>query len=256
MLHLTLLGSSAAVPDEAHENVYMVLHGPGGAVLIDCAGSPLDRLRRAGVAWADLRAVVLTHFHPDHVYGLPLLLMSMWLMGRREGLSLLGVGDCLKRTQAMMELYDWQGWNGFYPVTFTPTCGPGGASSPGQESIFKTDDVSLYAAPNRHSVPGQALKIVARRTGRVLVYSSDTEPCQTVVELAQGADVLIHEATGIYPGHSSPAAAGAIARQARVGKLVLAHYPPDADPQAWLAQARQSFDGPVEMARDFQVIEL
>ena len=52
MPRLVILGSAAAVPDAAHENTYMVLDGDHGSILIDCAGSPIGRLERAGLVAA------------------------------------------------------------------------------------------------------------------------------------------------------------------------------------------------------------
>jgi len=64
-----------------------------------------------------------------------------------------------------------------------------------------------------HSVPTVAVKVTSKETGMTIVYSSDTEPCEALARLAQGADILIHEGTGDYAGHSTPAQAGAMARR-------------------------------------------
>ncbi|HMK08307.1 MAG TPA: hypothetical protein VK449_04670, partial [Anaerolineales bacterium] len=91
----------------------------------------------------------------------------------------------------------------------------------------------------------------------VIAYSCDTEPTPAVVRLASGAGVLLHESSGGSPGHSTAAQAGAIAAQAEVGRLMLIHYPPDGlDEAALLAQARTTFQGEVDLARDFQEFEL
>jgi ribonuclease Z len=97
-----------------------------------------------------------------------------------------------------------------------------------------------------------AVKIVTKSTGRVVVYSSDTSPCDGLARLARGADVLIHESAGEFSGHSSARQAGLAAARAGVGKLYLIHYPAlDADLSALLAEAQKEFAGPVELARDF-----
>ncbi|HET7011551.1 MAG TPA: MBL fold metallo-hydrolase, partial [Anaerolineales bacterium] len=92
---------------------------------------------------------------------------------------------------------------------------------------------------------------------KVVAYSCDTEPTPAVVHLASGADVLLHESSGGGVGHSSAADAGAMAHQAEVGRLMLIHYPTiDLDEAALIREAQTTFAGRVELAHDFQEIEL
>ena len=75
--------------------------------------------------------------------------------------------------------------------------------------------------------------------------------------LADGADVLIHEATGSSIGHTSPEKAGEIATQAGVSALYLIHYPPQLiNPNDLVAQARQTFQGPITIAYDLLSIDM
>ena len=91
--------------------------------------------------------------------------------------------------------------------------------------------------------------------GRVLVYSGDTGPCQGLVDLARGADLLLAESAFVEGGanpvdlHLTGKQAGAAAAEADVGRLVLTHIPPWHDPQVCLAEARETFAGPLELAR-------
>jgi len=88
-----------------------------------------------------------------------------------------------------------------------------------------------------------------------VVYSSDTEPCQAVADLAKDADVLIHEVAGKTTGHSAPDQAGTIAAHAGVRKLYLIHYPPNCDRESWIQGAKSTFSGIVAFAQDFQPID-
>ena len=81
MTKLIILGSSNAVSSIENENTHMVLKGEKRIVLVDCVSNPNRRLEQAGVDCMELTDLVLTHFHPDHVSGVPLLLMDMWLRG-------------------------------------------------------------------------------------------------------------------------------------------------------------------------------
>jgi len=95
-----------------------------------------------------------------------------------------------------------------------------------------------------------------KETGRVLAYSCDTEPCPEVLKLAAGAELLIHEATGHGPGHTSAAEAGTAARAAGAKRLALIHYLTDgADTSRLVPEAVKTFGGPVTLAEDFMVLE-
>lgn len=90
--------------------------------------------------------------------------------------------------------------------------------------------------------------------GRVICYSADTGPCERLVSLASGADVLLCEASfADGPGlpadlHLTAAQAGEHAARAGVGRLVLTHLVPWNDPERSLAQASARFAGPLALA--------
>ncbi len=87
MAILKILGSANAIPDKNHENTHMAVVGENQTLLIDCVSNPIVQLRKAGIEPDQITDVILTHFHPDHVSGLPLLLMDMWLLGRQLPLN-------------------------------------------------------------------------------------------------------------------------------------------------------------------------
>ena len=89
---LIVLGSSYAVPDATHENAHLAIEGDHGVIMIDCAANPIVRLEKAGLKYDALTDLILTHFHPDHVCGAPLLLMDMWLLGRQNNLRVQFMG--------------------------------------------------------------------------------------------------------------------------------------------------------------------
>lgn len=251
MAKLLLLGTANAIADAEHENTHMAILGTDGVVLIDCVSSPKIRLARAGIALDDIGDLIVTHFHPDHVSGVPLLLMNMWLMGRRRPLRIYGLHPCLERLEDMMGFYHWERWPSFFPVAFHRL--------PEQEGIvvLEKEEYRILASPVRHLVPTIGLRIERIGGSRVIAYSCDTEPTAAVVRLAAGADVLLHESSGGGVGHSSPDQAGQIAQQAEVARLLLIHYPTiGMDEDAWQSQARSTFRGPVGLARDFQELEL
>ena len=250
MPRLFFLGTSNAIPDEDHENTHMVLVGEERIVLIDCVDSTLMRLKKVWVDFNHLTDLILTHFHPDHVSGVPQLLMDMWLMGRKVPLTIHGLNHAMERIEILMGLYGWSAWPEFFPVVFNRL--------PEQEMIpvLGCEEFHILAAPVQHFVPTTGLRIEFLKSGKRMAYSCDTEPCPQVLRLAEGADVLIHEASGTLPGHSSAAQAGWAAAQARVRALVLIHYPTGQFAKGdLLSEARTKFAGPVELAQDFGSLE-
>jgi ribonuclease Z len=251
MSYMIVLGTANAIPDPSHENTHMALITNERVILIDCVGSPNVRLTQAGIKLSSITDLILTHFHPDHVSGVPLLLMNMWLEGREEPLRIYGLHHCLERIEDVMALYHWDKWPGFFPVAFHRL--------PEREYILvlETDEVRIFSSPVRHLIPTIGLRIENVQGSNVIAYSCDTEPCPSVVRLARKADVLIHEATGFGAGHSSASQAGSIAREAKANRLLLIHYPRvEIDPESLLKQASATFEGEIALAKDFMQIPL
>jgi ribonuclease Z len=248
MPKLVFLGTANAIPDENHENTHLAIIGEDRRILIDCPGNPVIRLKKSGIDLNRLTDLFLTHFHPDHVAGVPPLLMSMWLMGRRDEFSIYGLEHTLDRLKRLMDLFEWEEWPNFFPVRFHRI-----PEKP-MSVALKSKEFLVYSSPVEHLLPAIGIRVEARQIGIVLAYSGDTAPCDAVIGLADMADVLIHEATGQQPGHSSASQAGQIAARAAVGSLYLIHYNPQ--DRTLESQAEKEFPGPVQRAKDFMMIEL
>jgi len=251
MTKLTILGTASAIPDESHYNTHMAIQSEQGVILIDCPGTTILRLKKGGIDPNELTDLIITHFHPDHTNGIPLLLMHLWLLGRQAALNIHGLKHSVERIKTVMDLYDWHRWPDFYPVSFKVI--------PDQElsQVLETDDLKIFSSPVCHLLPTIGLRIQLSSSKKVVTYSSDTEPCPTLFNLARDADILIHEATGETVGHTSPTQAGQIASQAGASRLILIHYPVNqVSPPDLINLAKQTFQGEVTVAEDFMEIEL
>jgi len=251
MSKLIILGTADGVPDADHNNTHMAVVGKDATVLIDCSGIPTIQLARAGIELDTITDLILTHFHPDHVGGVPMLLMNMWLTGRIKPLRIYGLHHCLERCEDMMGFYNWENWPNFFPVSFHRL--------PEREHILVMEkgDFRILSSPVRHVIPTIGLRMESCNSKKVIAYSCDTEPCPDVVRLSIGADALIHEAAGAIVGHSSASQAGAIAREAGVKELYLIHYPTDQfELGSMQAQAGETFPGKVILAEDFMELQL
>jgi ribonuclease Z len=257
-VHFVFLGSSGAVPGRDRDTTSILFVADNDAVLVDCGGSPAQKLMLAGTDPRTLSRVVITHIHPDHAYGLPSLVQTLYLLGRTEPLRIACREEHLVPLRSLLDLFGLMGRHGIFPFEWEPV--------PLREgfAIGAPGGFAITASPNAHgAMPNMALRFEV--PGRpAVVYSSDTEPCAAVEALARGAHTLIHEATfserrprGIGV-HSTAAQAGEIAARAGVTRLILAHI--DAglhgELDAIREEARARFPGEVEIARELVPYEL
>lgn len=250
MAEVVVLGSSGALPTATRDNTYLAVRGDSECIMIDCGGSPIQRLKMAGIDPLSVGGLIVTHHHPDHIYGVPALVLGLWLMGRKPDLHIYGPLKAVASVSSLLDALDTRDWPGLFRIVFHAV------QLTERFPVMETSDFILHATPVAHMVSCIALRCKSKKTGKVLVYSSDTEPCESLVRLGQDADILLHEATGAQQGHSSPAQAGDAARAMNAGRLVLVHLPlENGDEQAWEDEARRTYDGTVVVARDLSRFE-
>lgn len=252
-MHFAFLGTSSALPSLRRDNTALVFVGRQDAVLVDCGGSPVQKLLLAAVDPATLAHVVITHIHADHAYGLPSLIQGLRLMRREQPLTVSCREEHVERLRAVLTAFGLLGRPDMFPLHLA-----GIPARPGAP-VAVTGSFTITATPNAHgSMPNLALRFDVGDADRAVVYSSDTAPCEAVVELARGAETLIHDATFSTGGaervgtHSTAAEAGEVAAQAGVRRLILTHIDPafHGDAGALIREAAARFSGEVEIAEE------
>ncbi len=251
-MRLAFLGTSGAVPSPWRDTTALVFEVGRELVLVDCGGSPVQKLRRLGLDPLALTRVVITHTHPDHAYGLPVLVQNLILLGREAPLPVFCRAEHVETLRELLRLFRLIDREGAFPVLFEGV-------APRRGPLLQSGGLTISAAPNDHgAMPNLALRVEG--DGAAVVYSSDTRPCAAVVELARGADLLIHEATFAERDreragwHSTAREAGEVARAAGVRRLLLTHVdaPYHGRLAALAAEAARAFPGPVEVAEELR----
>lgn len=243
-LTVHLLGTGASYNLGQRLTTSLALELDDGVIVVDCGSNVAQSLAAAGLALDRVRALILTHEHPDHTVSFPLFMQQLWLAGRAQTLSVFGPVPALDMARRLWAQYDTSGWDGLFDVAYHEVALEAGAT------LDVPAAAQVVAAPTEHSVPGIGLRVTTAG-GSVFAYSSDTAPTPTITDLARNADLLIHEATGDYPGHSSGADAGQVASEASVGQLVLVHLAGNAASAEQVAvEARKYFGGHVAAGVD------
>lgn len=245
------------------------------AYVIDCGDGVARQMVLAGVALAGLRHVFITHHHSDHNADYGNLILLAWTAGLRTPVDTWGPPPIEKMTRLFLEAnaYDIQvriadeGRVPLAPLVHVHEVRSGGP-------VMRDENVSVTAALVHHPpvVPAFAYRFDA--ADRSIVISGDTTPSDNLIQLARGADVLVHEAMyppaldrlvagvanatdlkrSILSHHTSAEDAGRVAQAAQVKTLVLSHLVPAEDPllsdRMWIDAASAHFRGRVILGKD------
>jgi ribonuclease BN (tRNA processing enzyme) len=222
-----------------------------GELLLDCGFGSLKNLRAADVSLKDLRRLLLTHHHADHVGDLVGLLWAMAMEGRDVPLEIWGPDGTDRLTMSLLE----------------------SMNTPPEYTVLKLNFKNLAGGETLGNI--KVLRAIHKpvdlayrieKNGRSLCYSGDTAYCEQLISLASGCSLLVHDAVFLdeqkeiaaLTNHSTAAEAGRIAEAAGVEKLVLFHILPfnrvfEAE---LLRQAEREFNGEILMVKDLEVLEI
>ncbi|MGQ0605270.1 MAG: MBL fold metallo-hydrolase [Anaerolineales bacterium] len=248
MAELLILGSGAALTDGSREPTMLALRGVASTIVIDCGGNAVRQLQRLDIPLDSIERLILTHSHPDHTSGFPLLIEMLWLSGRRQPLPIHGPEEALDVVQRAWAQWDTREWRGLPELQWNVVLLETGAP------IATGADFELTGAPGIHGgIPVIAVRARDVHNGGVCAYSADGSPSPGVMAMAHRANILVHEATGAHPVHSTAEQAAELARAAGAQQLVLVHLSPhENDLAAQHRAASEIFGGPVFIAQDLE----
>lgn len=228
-LSVVFVGTAGSTPTARRGLASLLVRRGADQLLIDCGEGTQRQLIRS-VGLADLEHVFITHFHADHILGIPGMLKTFALRGREQPITIYGppglqrvMGEfdtLIGRLPFDVDIYELKpgeelGFKGFalsafevehraraYGYALREHDRPGHFDeqaarelgvTPGPDFgvLQRGGDVTTSAGATVRS----AQVVGEARRGRKLVYSGDTAPCRGTVEAAAGADLLVHEST-------------------------------------------------------------
>ncbi|MGL5083333.1 MAG: ribonuclease Z [Microcoleaceae cyanobacterium] len=301
-MQITFLGTSSGVPTRSRNVSSIALRLPQRAELwlFDCGEGTQHQFLRSDLKVSQLTRIFITHMHGDHIFGLLGLLASCGLAGNVKRVDLYGpsgleeyLHTCLRYSQTHLsypiKVYKSRPGVIYEDDDYIVSCGelkhrvPATGyrvtekDKPGRFDVEQAKELGIppgpiygklkqgeiVTLPDGRRVDGAKL-CGHPQIGRTFVYCTDTVFCEGAVELAAGADVLVHEATFAHQDaemafqrlHSTSTMAAQVALAAGVKKLIMTHFSPRYAPgnpivlDDLLKEARAIFPN-TEMAYDF-----
>lgn len=278
---LVILGSKGgpAIRPGGPSPTSMLLETGARRIVIDCGLGVTRGLVDAGVPLKDLDLVLVTHLHSDHVLELGPLLHTAWTAGLKSPVRVFGP----EGTGAL--------WNAFVvSLAYDIDLRIADEGRPdlrnlvvlteySEGTLLAEDGITVTALRVDHPPVTDCFALKVESADTSIVFSSDTAYFPPLAEFARGADILVHEAmlangvdrlvarTGnaarlkahLVASHTYAEDAGRIAREAGAGHLVINHLVPADDPelseQDWIDAIRETWDGPLTIARDGLAID-
>ena len=294
MLDITLLGTGGTQPLPERALAAACITVGGSNLLLDCGEGTQTAARRAGVSIFRMDAILLTHYHGDHIFGLPGIWQTMAAQGRTAPLVMAGppgLADVVRAFYAVagplpfeLRLKELPGCKGEFEVPAgcvqafplkhrVPCCGyalplPRAGKFDPQRAKAAGIPVRYWSTlqsgqPVGGFLPSQVLG--PPRRGLKVVYATDTRPCAALRRAAQDADLLLMDSTyaddadlpkaKLY-GHSTCRETGRLAAEANVRRLWLTHYSPSlVKPEEYMQQVTDIFPN-AKPGKDRKTIEL
>ena len=250
MPRLVILGTSGAISSSSRDNTFMVLDNLRSSILIDCAGSPVYKLSKAKVDYRKIASIIITHTHIDHIYGLPSIIHSLWLEGRKKRLDIFCPQGAEKFIQNLIKSFSLLNLPSMFDIRVSKV------GLKRMTNFIKGDKIKIYSIPVKHNLPAMGLKIMIR--AKTIVYSGDTAPVLPVIKASHNVDYLIHEcnfAKGESLDHTNLKQIGEIIKKSRPKHTILVHLNTLDDFKGWKRIIDTSLYD-VQIAKDFLEIKL
>jgi ribonuclease Z len=261
MYNVVFLGTANAFPSERRSCAGLLIEAPDFRMLVEASPGIVPRLAKIGVSADDIRHVFISHSHGDHMLGFPILVLNRIRAATR--LQVYAAQDTLSTLQMLWTLAYADFDSNYLKCDWH------------RLSDRRLDEVEIVSGVTLRTIvvpyPPGAMTLAARwdfTDGPSVTYVTDTIPNTASIQLAEGSDLLIHEATYsavLQPDadpamhfHSTARQAGEIARQADCSRLALVHLGPVTgdQPDVLIEEARDGTDLHVIVPEDGERVRL
>ena len=298
-MKVTFLGTGGSVPTKKRNLPSLAVRTDGGLVMFDCGEGTQKQFLIAKLGFNRDMRILISHMHADHILGIPGLLHSMSFMGRSRDIEIYGppgISEFVKctaetvkfspifsvrtaevhagtvaKTQSYIIKAAWAD-HGVPCLAYSLIEN----DKPGRFHPAKARELGIPKGPLWKALQmGKPVKVGRKRIdaskvvgparkGLKITYAVDTRPCDRIIELASGSDLLVHD--GMFSsdvserareyGHSTAAEAATVAKRSHSKNLALTHISAIyEDTKQLLAEAKAIFPRTI-VAEELRSLEL
>lgn len=177
MINLCLLGCGGSVPQPERSLTSLLLNIKGSRILIDCGEGTQVSMKQVGWGFKNIDIICLTHFHLDHILGLPGLLLTIANSDRREAINIIGPTGLSKIIDTFKIFINYLPYN----INVIECNGT-------NNSVLETDDFNISTLSLDHSVAciGYSIDIKRKRKFEIAKAESNMVPKQIWKNLQNG----------------------------------------------------------------------
>lgn len=294
-LHVAIVGSGSPLPDPKRGNPCVAVIAGGKVFIVDAGEQSSETLNRMQIEPGRIEAVLLTHFHADHIGGLGSVNLQRWIAdGERPAMRVLGPPGVNRVVNGINEAYALD--STYRTAHHGPDLARPETSAmvaeeftlpegEGTKVVLEDGDLKVTTFVVDHTPVEPVVGFRFDYRGRSAVISGDTIYAPALVAASKGADLLVHDALSrpmlklvedaagnsgrkvrqqlladIWDYHATPQQAARAAAEAGVGALALTHIVPPLPLKAlegpFLGDTRKRFNGPLWLAEDGDIYSL
>ncbi|SPE43358.1 RNAse Z [Candidatus Sulfopaludibacter sp. SbA3] len=267
---VVLLGTGNPNPEPGRMGPAVAIISGTHVYIVDCGAGVVRRAAQAGIAMEQITRAFLTHLHSDHTVGLPDLIFTPAVTGRKEPLEIYGPPGTRAMTAHVRKAWSQDRQirlHGLEPSVAQAYVVHAHDSAPGE--IYRDSTLHVIAIPVNHGSWKHAYGYRFEAPDKTIVLSGDTTYSPGLIAAAQGCDILVHEVyseKGLQARtadwqryhrafHTSARDVGRVASQVHPKTLVLYHQlPMGQTAEEVLQEIRETYSGTTLYGKDLDVI--
>jgi ribonuclease Z len=267
---VTLLGTGSPVLSLTRFGPSVLVEAGDQTLVFDAGRGAAQRLDQLGISFGRIDAVFLTHLHSDHVVGLPDLWLSGWILDRRTvPWELVGPAGTAALAAHLAQAFAFDVGIRIKEGGQNAEGGRLAARDVGPGVVYERGGVKVTAFLVDHGVVAPAFGYRVEYGGRTVVLSGDTRFSPALIDMAKGADLLVHEVVLAPPDvgpsapyyrafahHTTPEQAAEVFTRSRPTLAVYSHIVVfgGSDEADIMTRTRRGYAGPVLLGQDLMSV--